>query len=67
MKDNTQKLFMVTLKGMKYSASGVTHGVNYVVAKDPTEAYEIVRSFIDKENLGFYKDRELESVELIAE
>lgn len=48
-------------------AGDVAYGISYVVADGPTEAYNIVRKFIDKEDLGFDSDRVLEKVELIAE
>jgi hypothetical protein len=63
-----QKLYRVNLKGMKYSGAGggPTYGVSYVVAQNPTEAYEKVKKFVDDEDLGFSKNREMESIELIA-
>lgn len=66
MKD-TDKLFRVTCKGMQYSITGPAYGVSYVIAKDPSQAYERVRHFLDTEDLGYTSDRELEKVELIAE
>lgn len=62
------KLYLVTCRGMTYSASGSTvHGINYVVANNPDEAYKIVRELLDKQNIGFSHDRALHKVELIAE
>lgn len=61
------KLYRVNLKGMKVCTTGANYGVSYVVAKDLTEAYEKVRLFLDHNDIGFRKDRELESIELIAE
>jgi hypothetical protein len=60
-------LYRVTLKGMTYSSVGVVYGVSYVVAKDPTSAYKIVRKFLDSEDIGFGHQRILVKVELIAE
>ena len=60
-------LYRVTLKGMTYSSVGVVYGVSYVVAKDPTSAYEIVKKFLDSEDIGFGHQRILDKVELIAE
>ena len=65
--ENSVKLFRVTLRGMTYSSTGVAYGVSYVVAKDPTEAYTKVRSFLDKEDLGFSGERALDKIELIAD
>jgi len=38
-----------------------------VVAHDPTEAYAIVRQYCNKADVGFHKERELASIELLAE
>lgn len=56
------KLYLVTLQGMWGG-----YGSSYVVATDPTAAYTVVRKFLDEHNLGFYKDRELQSVKLVAD
>ena len=61
------KLYLVKLRGMQNSATGTAHGVAYVVEKDPTRAYNKVRNYVDAEDLGFRDEREMESVELIAE
>lgn len=61
------KLYRVTLQGMTYSSSGPVYGVSYVVAENADKAYEAVKEFLDKENLGFSKDRRLAKVELIAD
>jgi hypothetical protein len=42
------------------------HGVAYVVAENPDAAYTKLRESLDKRNLGFPKDREMHTVELIA-
>jgi len=61
-------LYRVTLRGMKGSIAGtVAYGVSYVIASNPNSAYEIVRYFLDKNDLGFSHERQLEKVELIAE
>ena len=57
------KLYLVKLRGMQTSA----YGKAYVVAKDPTDAYEKVRTRLDIEDVGYSQDRELESIELLAE
>ena len=62
-------LYKVTCKGMDYvsaSTCNVAHGVGYVVAKDPTSAYQKVREHLDKRDLGFEHERELKSIELVA-
>ena len=58
----TKKLYKVTCRGMRS-----THGTAYVVANDAGDAYARVRAELDKRDLGFTDDREMESVELIAE
>jgi hypothetical protein len=45
----------------------VTHGIAYVIAKDPTAAYSRVKEYLDQNDLGFARDREMEKIELIAE
>lgn len=62
------RLFKVTCRGMTHSiGGGVAHGVAYVVAKNSDEAYKRVRADLEKRQVGFAKDRELDKVELIAE
>jgi hypothetical protein len=58
-----KRLYRVTLKGMRSD----TYGISYVVAENSDEAYQKVRTFIDTNDLGFKKDRELDRVELIAD
>ncbi len=53
------KLFKIDL--------GYPLGEFYVVAKDPTNAYKKIRTDLDDRDYGFSKDREMETVELIAE
>lgn len=65
--EETKKLYRVTLRGMKYSATGPIYGVSYAVAINSEEAYKKVKSFLDSKNLGFSKERQLEKIELIAE
>jgi hypothetical protein len=62
-----KQLYRVTLTGMKSSISGPAYGCSYVIADSMDFAYEIVRDFLDKNNLGFHSDRVLEKIELIAE
>lgn len=62
MKKDTIKLYRVNLKGplMGYE-------VSYVAAKDPTKAYGIVKGYLDRNMIGFRENRELVSIELVAE
>ena len=53
------KLFLVKL--------GYPLGRHYVVAKDPTAAYQKIRKEYDKKDYGFRKDREMKSISLIAD
>ena len=63
-----KKLYRVTCRGMHGGiVSDVAHGVAYVVAENASEAYKRVRDSLDKRNLGFRKEREMEKVELLAE
>ena len=55
------KLYRVTLRGCKDLQ------VSYVVAKTADMAYEKVRKLLDKKDYGFWIDREMQSIELIAE
>jgi len=63
----TDKLYKVTCQGMTTQITGPAHGVAFVVAPDPGQAYEKVRKWLDQKDLGFNKERELASIELIAE
>jgi hypothetical protein len=64
----TLKLYRVETQGMTSSFIGSTaHGVAYVVAIDPSEAYEKLRAYLDEHNFGLSKERELKSITLIAE
>lgn len=64
MKNN--KLYLVKLRGLT-SPTDVELNKTYVVAKDPTEAYEKIRTWLDDKDYGFAHEREMESIELIAE
>jgi hypothetical protein len=64
----TRKLYRVTLKGLACrSGSGQCYGEAYVVAEDPTAAYQQVKSRLESDDIGFEHDRELDTVQLIAE
>ena len=56
------KLYKVTLLGMLNG-----YGTSYVVAEDPTSAYETVKKFLDANNLGFTDHRKMDRVELLAD
>lgn len=61
------KLYRVTLRGMTYSSTGNTYGVSYVIAENPDLAYKKVKKFLDDNDIGYTKDRELDKIELIAD
>lgn len=60
-----KKLYRVTCRGMTHGDQ--PHGIAYVVAADPADAYKKVRASLDERNLGFAKERELDKIELLAE
>lgn len=66
---NKIALYKVTCRGMTSTALGtqVPHGIAYVLAHNPGEAYDKHRAFLDEENLGYDQDRELDKVELVAQ
>jgi hypothetical protein len=59
------KLYVVELQAKHFPIE--MGGPNYVVANDPTQAYEIVKAFYKKSDHGFAEDREMKSVTLLAE
>ena len=62
------KLYLVKLRGLSNDESGSPDYQNsYVVADDPSKAYKWVKDYLDKYDLGFSGDRELDSITLIAE
>lgn len=62
------KLYRVTCRGMRNSVgTQPAHGVAYVVAPDPTSAYQTLRDSLDRRKLGFEVERELHTIELIAD
>jgi len=62
----TKKLYAVTIRG-GHSATGVDYHESFVVAESPNEAYALVRGFLDKNDLCFTDQRELDSITLLAE
>jgi hypothetical protein len=62
------KLYRVTCRGMHGGFTvGSSHGIRYVVAETTDQAYACVRADLDRRDLGFKHERELERVELLAE
>ena len=63
-----KNLYKVVCKGMKGS-----HGIAYVVANDPTEAYTKVKNYLDAKDIGFAKrariqvDKSLEELQKVAQ
>lgn len=60
------KLFRVKLRGVS-SFTGIDYSCSYVVAQNSDDAYKKVRKFLDDKDLCFSCDREMKSVELIAD
>ena len=63
----SKKLYRVTLRGMTYSVIGPIYGIAYVIADDPDKAYKKLKVDLEKRDLGFSHQRELDKIELIAE
>ena len=61
------KLYKIVLKGLHYCGCGAALGTSYVVAEDPTTAYKKLRAYLDENDVGFQRDRELDRIELIAD
>jgi hypothetical protein len=55
-------LYRVTCKGMRSS-----HACAYVISDNAQDAYNKLLSFLNKEDLGFFSDRALDKIELIAD
>lgn len=65
--NDRNKLYEVHCKGMTYNSTGVAHGIAFVVAKNPDEAYKKLRANLDERKLGFTHERELDKIILVAE
>lgn len=66
--ENRLKLYKVTCQGMHGGLGDRhAHGIAYVVAENTYSAYKMLRKFLDENDLGYSGDRELKSVELIAD
>ena len=62
------KLYRVTCRGMTSSFGGQpSHGIAYVVASDAEQAYRLHRGYLNRFDLGFNYERELDNVALVAE
>jgi hypothetical protein len=56
------RLYRINLKGSLNIC-----GTPYVIANDPGEAYGIVKKFLQEEDVGYDKDREMRNIELLAD
>jgi hypothetical protein len=65
MSKSSLKLYKVELKGMHKPYQLV--GTSFVVATDPTNAYDQVKGFLKERDFGFNRERELNCITLIAE
>ena len=61
------KLWLVTLQGMNVEINSAPHGKAYVLANTPSEAADKLTKYVSDNNLGFSHERELKSVELVAD
>ncbi len=60
------KLFRVNTRALP-SSTGTDYSSAYVVAPDPTAAYEIVRKYLDEKGVLFQNERTMAGIELLAE
>ena len=63
----TDKLFLVKIKGIHQGGFGINYNETYVIAADPTSAYDKLRKYLNDNDIGYRREREMESVHLIAE
>jgi hypothetical protein len=61
------KLYRIKLKGMYGTYSGTAYGNPFVVADNTTEALNKVQEYLEKRDIGFSYERELDTIELLAE
>lgn len=61
------KLWLVNLQGMHFNSIGAPHGEAYVLAETADEAIGKLQKYVNDNNLGFQKDREIKSIELVAD
>lgn len=55
------------LRGMHNDRIGTSYGYPFVVAEDPAEALKKVQGYLNKRDLGFASEREMDNIELLAE
>jgi hypothetical protein len=60
------RLYKVKICG-GYSSNSTNYNEVYVIAEDPTSAYEQYREFLDDNGICYEEDRALESIQLIAD
>jgi hypothetical protein len=64
---NENNLYYVELTGLhKTYSPGRSWGTSYVLAENPSQAYNMVKSYLDANDIGFESDRVLKSVSLVA-
>lgn len=61
------KLYRVRLKGLCSSYIGTQYGKPYVLAENSDKALNKVQKYLDDKDIGFSKDRVMDSIELLAE
>ncbi len=62
------KLYRVTLRGLQHAiVFNGCHGVFYAVAENSDAAYMVGKNELEKSSIGVRSERELFSIELIAE
>lgn len=63
------RLYIVRCCGMTVGTGGkdLANGVAYVIAEDAESAYQKVKSNLDERKIGFDREREMDSVTLLAE
>jgi len=66
--DTSSKLYLIQCCGLgRDVGNGQHHGTAYVVACNPSEAYAKLRDELDRRKLGDTSERELKTIELVAE
>ena len=62
------KLYRVKCQGMTCGlGSKIAYGTAYVVAENSELAYQKVRKYFDEKDIGFVREREMDTVELVAD
>jgi hypothetical protein len=57
------KLYRIKLLGFQTT----NIGVSYVVAENPSEAWEKILNFLNEKDYGFKNEREFDTIELLAD